>query len=130
MAQTKRKSASTASSSKKSQTKSKASSAKRNGNGAARKMDAIALLKQDHREVEEWFARFEKSRAEDKKEKLAQKICMALTVHAMIEEEIFYPAFLEAADETDTHHEADVEHDGARELIAQMQSTGPSDASY
>jgi hemerythrin superfamily protein len=127
MAQTKRKSASTASSSKKPQTKSKASSAKRNGDGAARKIDAIALLKQDHREVEEWFAQFEKSRSEDKKEKLAQKICMALTVHATIEEEIFYPAFLEATDETDIHHEAEVEHDGAKKLIAQIQSSGPSD---
>lgn len=90
-------------------------------------MDAIALLKQDHREVEEWFAQFEKSRSEDKKEKLAQKICMALTVHAMIEEEIFYPAFLEATEETDIHHEAAVEHDGAKKLIAQIQSSGPSD---
>jgi hemerythrin superfamily protein len=126
MAQTKRKSTGQRKTSgEKQQTKRKAS-AKRNGNGAG-KTDAIALLKQDHREVEEWFAQFEKSRSESKKRDLAQKICMALTAHTMIEEEIFYPAFLEATDETDIHHEAEIEHDGAKKLIAQIQSSDPTD---
>jgi hemerythrin superfamily protein len=89
--------------------------------------DAIALLKADHREVEELFEQFEKSRSEDKKAKLAQKICQALKVHAKIEEEIFYPAFLEATGDKDIHHEAQIEHDGAKKLIAQIEGASSSD---
>jgi len=50
-----------------------------------------------------------------------------LTVHTEIEEEIFYPAFLEATEDKDMHHEAVVEHAGAKELIAQIQGMSPSD---
>jgi hemerythrin superfamily protein len=117
---------STASRTKK-QTQRKASA----GNGrAAAKSDAIALLKADHREVEGWFEQFEKARSANRKQELAQKICMALTVHTMIEEEIFYPAFLEATDEQDLHHEAEVEHAGAKNLIAQIVASGPDDEYY
>ena len=56
------------------------------------KPDAIALIKQDHRHVEALFERFEKARDEDRKKALAREICTELTIHAMIEEEIFYPA--------------------------------------
>ena len=76
------------------------SAAKRNSGG-----DAITLLKSDHREVEGLFAQFEKARSESKKKDLADKICNALRAHATIEEEIFYPAFLEATGDKDTHHE-------------------------
>jgi len=48
-------------------------------------------------------------------------------VHATIEEEIFYPAFLEATGETDLHHEAEVEHQGAKNLIAAIEESGPED---
>jgi hemerythrin superfamily protein len=89
--------------------------------------DAIALLKADHRQVETWFEQFEKSRSDDKKAGLARQICDALTVHATIEEEIFYPAFLEAVGDEDIHHEAEVEHEGAKHLIAQIQQSGPHD---
>jgi hemerythrin superfamily protein len=89
--------------------------------------DAIALLKADHREVEEWFEQFEKSRSEDKKANLAQKICQALKVHAQIEEEIFYPAFLEATGNKDIHHEAEIEHDAAKKLIAEIEASKPAD---
>jgi hemerythrin superfamily protein len=58
--------------------------------------DAIALLKADHRQVEEWFEEFEAARTSNRKQELAGKICAALRVHATIEEEIFYPAFYEA----------------------------------
>ena len=54
--------------------------------------DAIALLKSDHRKVEGLFERFEKARDSASKQKLAQEICTELTVHATIEEEIFFPA--------------------------------------
>jgi hypothetical protein len=89
--------------------------------------DAIALLKADHRQVEQWFAQFEKARDDDRKQDLAAKICGALTVHATIEEEIFYPAFIEATEDEDLHHEAIVEHDGAKKLIAAIEASGPDD---
>ncbi|MDQ2640983.1 MAG: hemerythrin domain-containing protein [Pseudomonadota bacterium] len=85
------------------------------------------MLKADHRQVEEWFGQFEKARSDSKKKDLAQRICQALRVHATIEEEIFYPAFLEATGEDDLHHEAEVEHASAKELIAQIEQSGPED---
>ena len=93
----------------------------------AQPKDAIALLKADHRQVEQWFEEFEKSRSKPKKADLAKRICEALTVHTTIEEEIFYPAFLEATGEEDLHHEAEVEHAGAKSLIAQIEESGPED---
>ena len=83
--------------------------------------DAIELLKADHRQVEQWFEQFSKSRSEPKKQQLANDICQALTMHTTIEEEIFYPAFFEATGDRDTHHEAVVEHAGAKNLIKQIQ---------
>jgi len=92
--------------------------------------DAISLLKADHRQVEEWFGAFEKARDDSRKKDLAGKICNALTVHTQIEEEIFYPAFIEATEDEDMHHEAVVEHDGAKKLIAQIEASGPDDDYY
>jgi hemerythrin superfamily protein len=89
--------------------------------------DAISLLKADHRRVEEWFSEFESARSTTKKQQLATSICDALTVHTTIEEEIFYPAFLQATEDKDIHHEAVVEHDGAKQLIAQIQGMSPDD---
>ena len=89
--------------------------------------DAVALLKADHKQVAEWFAQFESARSDEIKQTLAQQICAALTVHATIEEEIFYPAFLEATGETDLHHEAEVEHQGAKNLIAKIEESDPED---
>jgi hemerythrin superfamily protein len=94
---------------------------------SAKSQDAIALLKADHRQVEEWFEQFESTRSSSRKSDLAQKICAALKTHTMIEEEIFYPAFLEASEEEDIHHEAEVEHDGAKKLIAEIEGAGPDD---
>jgi len=95
--------------------------------GRSKPGDAVALLKADHRQVEEWFEQFEKSRSDDKKADLARRICRALRVHTTIEEEIFYPAFLEATGDEDIHHEAEVEHAGAKNLIAQIEKSGPND---
>jgi hemerythrin superfamily protein len=92
--------------------------------------DAIVLLKADHKEVKQWFAAFEKSRSAAKKKKLATDICTALTVHAKIEEEIFYPAFLAATDDADMYHEAEIEHDCAKRLIAEIERTEPTDDYY
>jgi hemerythrin superfamily protein len=106
-------------------TKKKSAGAKRSTPG-----DAIALLKADHRQVEQWFEQFEKTRADERKLELATKICAALTVHATIEEEIFYPAFLAATEDKDMHHEAEVEHEGAKNLIAQIEALSPDDDYY
>jgi glycine/D-amino acid oxidase-like deaminating enzyme/nitrite reductase/ring-hydroxylating ferredoxin subunit len=81
--------------------------------------DAIALLKEDHRTVEELFEQFEKAKGDGRKQKIAQQICMELSVHAKIEEEIFYPA-CEGKIEEDLLKEAYVEHDGAKVLIAEI----------
>ncbi|HYC95672.1 MAG TPA: hemerythrin domain-containing protein, partial [Sphingomicrobium sp.] len=84
----------------------------------SKEMDAIALLKQDHRTVEELFARFEKAGGDGRKQTLAEQICLELSVHAQIEEEIFYPACEGKVDE-ELVKEAYVEHDGAKLLIAE-----------
>ena len=90
-------------------------------------VDAVALLKADHRQVEAWFAQFGKSRSTARKRQLAAQICAALRVHTDIEEEIFYPAFLSATADKAMHHEAVVEHDGAKELIAQIEAMSAGD---
>jgi hemerythrin superfamily protein len=91
--------------------------------------DAVALLKEDHRTVEELFAQFEKAGGDGRKQKLATQICLELSVHAKIEEEIFYPA-CEGKVEEDLLKEAYVEHDGAKLLIAEILAGQPSDEFY
>jgi hypothetical protein len=88
--------------------------------------DAIALLKADHRQVERWFGQLKKARASSRKGTLAAQICGALKVHMRIEEEIFYPAFLAATGDRDMHHEAEVEHAGAKKLIAEIDAMSPA----
>ena len=92
-------------------------------------LDAVALLKQDHRNVEELFAQFEKASGDGRKQKLAQQICLELSVHSTIEEEIFYPACDGKVDD-DLLKEAYVEHDGAKLLIAEILAGEPSDEFY
>ena len=110
--------------------KAKKKAAKKKAAKPRASQDAIALLKADHRQVSEWFEQFESTRSDDKKRKLAQQICQALKVHTEIEEEIFYPAFLQATQDKDIHHEAEVEHDGAKKLIAEIEASGPDDDFY
>lgn len=88
--------------------------------------DAISLLKQDHREVEAFFAQFEKSESKAEKGKLAAKICLALTVHAQIEEELLYPP-AHAEIDHELVDEAQVEHNSARLLIAEIEQMSPGD---
>ncbi|MEA1073303.1 hemerythrin domain-containing protein [Sphingomonas sp. LY160] len=95
----------------------------------AEKQDAVALLKADHRKVEELFEQFESAKGDGRKQKIAEEICMELTVHATIEEEIFYPA-CEGKVEEDLLKEAYVEHDGAKVLIAEIEAGGPDDDFY
>ena len=83
--------------------------------------DALALLKEDHRKVEKLFKEFESAKGDGRKEKLARQICMELTVHTTIEEEIFYPA-CDGKIEEDMLKEAYVEHDAAKLLIAEIEA--------
>ena len=91
--------------------------------------DAITLLKADHRKVEDLFKEFEDATRSDRKRTLAEQICLELTVHTKIEEEIFYPACEGHVDE-DLLKEAYVEHDGAKVLIAEIEAGGPGDEYY
>ena len=76
-------------------------------------MDAIAMLKADHRKVEDIFEQFEKATSKAKKQQLAEQACLELKVHTILEEEIFYPACRGQIEE-DLLNEAYVEHDGAK----------------
>jgi hypothetical protein len=96
---------------------------------AEAKQDAIKLLTQDHREVEALFEKFEKASRDGTKEKLARQICTELKIHAMIEEEIFYPALRGKIDDDDLD-EAVVEHDGAKVLINDIEAGDPDDQYY
>lgn len=91
--------------------------------------DAVALLKADHRAVEELFEKFEKASGDGRKQSIAEEICLELSVHAQIEEEIFYPACEGKVDE-DLLKESYVEHDGAKVLIAEIMNGEPSDEFY
>ena len=90
--------------------------------------DAIALLKADHREVEDLFAKFEKA-SSGRKQAIAEQICTELKIHSMIEEEIFYPA-CEGVVEEDDLKEAYVEHDGAKVLINDIMGGQGSDDEF
>lgn len=90
--------------------------------------DAIAMLKADHRKVEGLFEKYETARG--KKRDIALQICQELTIHTLLEEEIFYPACREAGVETDMMDEANVEHDGAKVLMAELEAGSPDDAFY
>lgn len=100
----------------------------------ARKQDAIALLKADHREVKEMHKQYEKLVEEGggatERRDLARRICSALTIHAQIEEEIFYPAVEPILGEALLLREAEVEHDSARALIAKIEAGKPGDALF
>lgn len=86
--------------------------------------DAVALLKADHRKVEELFEKYEKKGAD--KAAIARQICTELVVHAKIEEDVFYPA-CRGKVEDDLLDESYVEHDGAKLLIAELEAGRPAD---
>jgi hemerythrin superfamily protein len=98
--------------------------------------DACDLLDTDHKAVKRMFKEYEEltgSRARSamqKKMDLAHQICHELTVHAQIEEEIFYPALREAIKDTDMLAEAEVEHQTAKDLIAQIEAMADADEMF
>jgi iron-sulfur cluster repair protein YtfE (RIC family) len=96
--------------------------------------DAIALLTQDHKAVQKMFKDFEKLKksdgSEEEKSELVKRACNELTIHAQIEEEIFYPAVRAGIEDEDLMDEAEVEHGSAKDLISQLESMDSSDELY
>jgi len=102
----------------------------------SRAADACSLLDADHRSVKKMFKEYEalmESKAKSatqKKRDLANQICLELSVHAQIEEEIFYPALRGAIKETDLLNEAEVEHGTAKDLISQIETGDVDDEMF
>jgi hemerythrin superfamily protein len=95
--------------------------------------DAVTLLMDDHKKVKKLFKEYEKLAKKDDvdgKVDVAMQICVELTVHATVEEEIFYPAARVAIKDDDLLNEAEVEHATAKELIAQIEQMFGDDPMY
>ncbi|HTT82289.1 MAG TPA: hemerythrin domain-containing protein [Rhizomicrobium sp.] len=113
-----------------SKTKSEGNATKEQGGSSAPAGDAEALLKSDHRRVEGLFQQYESADDSEKKKELARQVCLELIVHTRLEEEIFYPACREKGVEHEMLDEAQVEHDGAKTLIAELLNGTPDDEYY
>ena len=98
--------------------------------GIEEPQNAIQFLRADHRAVEALFKAFKKSESTTEKQSLAKRICAALKLHARLEEEIFYPAFIQATGNKELHNEALVEHQGAKALIAEIEEGAADDALF
>ena len=94
-----------------------------------KRLDAIALLKADHRKVEDLFAEFKAAKGAAKKQALVEKICAELSGHTVIEEEIFYPA-CRGKVEDGLLNEGYVEHDGGKVLVAELLASAPNEEFY
>jgi hypothetical protein len=94
------------------------------------KPDAVALLKEDHRKVEKLFESFEKARDTKRKQALVKEICTELSIHTIIEEEIFYPTCKGRIEDDDLIDESYVEHDGAKVLLAELLDSEPDAEFY
>lgn len=95
-----------------------------------RQQDAVAILRADHKKVGELFAQYEKSRSTSKKFSLVTDICTELSVHAQVEEEIFYPAVKAALKDKELVPEALVEHATLKDLMAQVEGITPDGEMY
>lgn len=93
-------------------------------------VEATALLRADHEQVDAMFVAFEAARSPAKKQQLVASICEALTVHAQVEEEIFYPAFKAALKDHALVPEAIVEHASLKALIAELEGSAPDGEMY
>ncbi|MGE0116965.1 MAG: hemerythrin domain-containing protein [Dongiaceae bacterium] len=95
--------------------------------------DALTLLAEDHKAVDKIFKQFEKLKKDGgdaEKAALVRSVCAALTVHATIEEDIFYPALYDAADAEDLLDEAEVEHATIKDLVSRLEEMMPTDELY
>lgn len=92
--------------------------------------EATALLRADHKLVAALFDEYERARSATKKKALVAQICQELTVHAQIEEEVFYPKVQEALNDHELVPEAIVEHATLKDLIAQIEDAEPDEELY
>jgi hemerythrin superfamily protein len=109
-------------------TRSQASN--RKGEASTPSLNALEVLEQDHREVEEWFDEYEKLDDDDRKAELAEKICLALKVHAQLEEEFFYPQARQATKDNELIDESLVEHAVVKNLISEIEAMDVGDELY
>ncbi|MEO6664815.1 MAG: hemerythrin domain-containing protein [Rubrivivax sp.] len=114
--------------------KSATKPAKKAVNKTSARNDATVLLQRDHAEVKKLFKKYEKlmkaAAGDDQRKAVADQVCRLLTVHAQIEEEIFYPAARAAGVESDLMDEADVEHAVAKDLMGYIESMKPGEPYY
>ena len=92
---------------------------------APKTMGAIEMLRADHKVVSALFAEYEKARFTRKKRAIVARICDELSVHAQLEEEIFYPAVKRALKDTEMVPGAKVEHASLKALIPQVEGVEP-----
>jgi len=92
--------------------------------------EATALLRADHKLVASLFEQYESAKSANKKKALVAQICQELTVHAQIEEEIFYPQIQDALNDHELVPEAIVEHSTLKDLIAQIEDAEPDSEMY
>jgi hemerythrin superfamily protein len=96
-------------------------------NGRSSGLDAIRVLKSDHRKVEACFKQFNQAVADAERLEIATQICAILRIHTKIEEEIFYPAFLQLTHDAGRHHEAVIEHSAFMNLVEGIERSDPTD---
>lgn len=109
------------------QTKQAAAQSAVQQSGQSASADAIALLKNDHREVEKLFAEYEQATNRSRKQSIIQQVAQMLKIHAELEEQIFYPAVRQEAEADDKLDEAQVEHDTVKILINALESGARSE---
>ena len=109
---------------------SRKASPRRRSSSTNRRSNALTLLKEDHERVRSLVERFERSNARSTKEQLAERICQELTLHAELEEAVFYPRVREAILDQDLMNEAEVEHASVKELIRKIESSSRSDPKF
>lgn len=88
--------------------------------------DATELLRADHKRVSELFAEYEKTQSSAKKKQVVSQICTELSVHAQVEEEIFYPAVEQTLKDKELVPEATVEHASLKALVAEVEGVEPN----
>ena len=95
--------------------------------GAVDDENAIGMLRRQHRQIERQFARYEREMSESQWGAAAKDALSALKMHMEVEEEVFYPAYLDATDDQERHHDAMVEHEAAKKLIEDIEYSDPAD---
>lgn len=119
----------------KSSSKSSSKTASRRPSAKGSEDDALHILAEDHKKVIDLFDEFERMKEDEEtddeaKQMLVETACAELTIHAQVEEEIFYPAARDAIDDMDLLDEAEVEHASAKQLISELAAMQPDDDLY